>query len=117
MQFGFKVLICATALGSGGVLALQLGSSLPSQPPSPPTREPTADLPRGEPRLELAPIELAPTQPAPIELAPIVILVPAPVARAAPHAPRSTRARSLEEMRCSDWRPLTMGGGAVRVCE
>jgi hypothetical protein len=50
-------------------------------------------------------------------LAPTVIVAPAPRADPKTPPPHGPRARSLEEMRCSGWRPLAMGSGSVRECE
>jgi hypothetical protein len=59
---------------------------------------------------------------------PPVVIESAPAHGATPAPARSVeagvrepqprvRARSLEEMHCSDWRPLLIGAGAVRVCD
>ena len=109
MQTGFKVFVLAVAIGSTGALAFELrrsGDTSPATPPAvaSPAPPPTADVPREEAAQ-------------PIELAPVVIVAPAPRREETKSAPRLPRARSLEEMRCSDWRPLTMGGGSVRYCD
>ena len=109
MQTGFKVFVLAVSIVSTGALAFALRRSDDTPLATPPAVASPSPAPAAEaPREEAA---------QPIDLAPVVIVAPAPRREETKSAPRLPRARSLEEMRCSDWRPLTMGGGSVRYCE